>query len=64
VLDVADDKKDTNAPVTYTGIAVFLVVILLIAIVLISLRIPSALRPTIEEAPVTTVVTVTNTPTG
>ena len=42
-----------------TAIAVFVAVIVLIAIVLISLRIPHALRPTIKQAPVTTVVTVT-----
>ncbi|HJQ41583.1 MAG TPA: hypothetical protein VJ831_00730 [Jatrophihabitantaceae bacterium] len=55
------DKKPDTLP-QGVAIAVFLVVIGLIALVLISLRIPHALRPSIQQAPVTTVVTVT--PTG
>jgi hypothetical protein len=58
---VADEEK-RDSLTQGTAIAVFVVVVVLIAIVLISLRIPHALRPSIQQAPVTTVVTVT--PTG
>jgi hypothetical protein len=59
---MADDDKPFRLPAG-AGVAVFLTVVVLIALVLIAQRIPHALRPTIQPPPVTTVLTVTSTPT-
>jgi hypothetical protein len=62
VQKVVNDERAIRLP-PGTGIAVFLTVVVLIALVLIAQRVPHALRPTIQPPPVTTVITVTNTPT-
>ncbi|MDT4893379.1 MAG: hypothetical protein QOE97_2414 [Pseudonocardiales bacterium] len=59
---MVNDERAIRLP-PGTGIAVFLTVVVLIALVLIAQRVPHALRPTIQPPPVTTVITVTNTPT-
>lgn len=49
---------------TATAVGVFVLVVIAIAAVLIAQRIPHALRPTLQQPPHTSVVTITTTPTA
>jgi hypothetical protein len=58
---VANDEKPIRTLPRWTGFAVFVLVLVAIAIVLVATRIPHAKRPSIQPAPVTSVVTITTT---
>jgi hypothetical protein len=63
---VASDRTSKRPFPRWTGVAVFVTVVVAIAIVLLAQRIPHAKRPIIQPPPHTTVITITTTrtPTG
>jgi hypothetical protein len=58
---VPNDEAPIRTLPRWTGLAVFVFVVLAIAAVLIATRIPHAKRPSIQPAPVTSIVTITTT---